>query len=279
MLFHCMLAPAAEITELHILVPGPKGGGWDTTARSIGETLVNQQFIESIEFTNYPGAGGWRGFEQFIKEPEYKSSIMIQSSPIIFRKVFGVYKKGYADLRPVVALLGEYEAIIIRSNSPYQSFKEIVSKIKENPQKNPIVLGSSKGSIDHVAALIILRAAGINKLVDLRFLYREGDDKAISTLLDGDGVVMFSGYGGTLLELVSKNKLTVLAISSREKVDGVEIDTLYDQGINVNFINWRGFFARKDLSDAHFALYEQVLLDLSKLTSWKKVLKKMGGYR
>lgn len=271
-----MLTSASNLDELHILVPGPAGGGWDITARTVGTALVNNNIIKSITFTNYVGAGGWRGFQAFTKNSEFKFSVMIQSSPIIYRKVFGVYNKGFSDLRPLVALLGEYEAVITRGNSPYKSIREIVHKIQKNPHRNPVVLGSSKGSIDHIAALIILKAAGVDNLNELRFIFREGDSNAINTLLEGSGIVMFSGYSGALLDLTKKNKLTILAVSSRKKIEGVEIDTLYEQGINIEFVNWRGFFVRKDLMDQRFAIYEKALLDLTKSDEWKKILKNNG---
>ncbi len=46
-----MSASAAEIEEIHFLIPGGAGGGWDGTARGDGEALTKSGWLDSAEFT------------------------------------------------------------------------------------------------------------------------------------------------------------------------------------------------------------------------------------
>ncbi len=249
------------------------GGGWDSTARLVGDALADTGLIEKPTYHNYKGAGGWRGFEKFISDPHLKNGIMVQSSPIIFRKLLGIYRKGYQDLVPIASLLGVYEAIVIKKNSSHQTLKSLINGIKSNPPAFPIVLGSSRGSVDHIAATIILSAAGMDDISKLRFYFRDGDARAIETLLQNKGKVMISGYGGDLIQKVKNKNLMVLAVSKSKNNEMPKVSSLYEHGIESEFINWRGFFARPDLNKDRAAIYETMLFKLSETKKWKKILK------
>ena len=60
----CMALPvnmsfaAAEVEELHFLIPGGAGGGWDGTARGVGKALLDSGLVKQASFENMSGGGG-----------------------------------------------------------------------------------------------------------------------------------------------------------------------------------------------------------------------------
>ena len=50
---------AAEIEKLHFLIPGTVGGGWDNTARGIGDVLVKEEIVDQVSFKNLSGRRRW----------------------------------------------------------------------------------------------------------------------------------------------------------------------------------------------------------------------------
>ena len=48
----------AEVDEIHFLIPGGAGGGWDGTARGVGEALTKSGLVESASYENLSGGGG-----------------------------------------------------------------------------------------------------------------------------------------------------------------------------------------------------------------------------
>ena len=50
----------SALAELHIIIPGGPGGGWDTTARSVGEALMKSGLESRTSFQNMSGGGGGR---------------------------------------------------------------------------------------------------------------------------------------------------------------------------------------------------------------------------
>jgi len=49
---------ASKPEEVHFLIPGGAGGGWDGTARGVGKALVDSGIIKHASFENMSGGGG-----------------------------------------------------------------------------------------------------------------------------------------------------------------------------------------------------------------------------
>ena len=54
-------AAYAQAQSLKIMAPAAPGGGWDQTARSVGQALTEADLAKSVQVTNVPGAGGTIG--------------------------------------------------------------------------------------------------------------------------------------------------------------------------------------------------------------------------
>ena len=57
---------ASAQMELKIMAPAAPGGGWDQTARSMQQALMESGAAKSVQVTNIPGAGGTIGIAQFV---------------------------------------------------------------------------------------------------------------------------------------------------------------------------------------------------------------------
>ena len=44
--------------RVHFLIPGGAGGGWDMTARAVGDSLSRSGIIEMASYENLSGGGG-----------------------------------------------------------------------------------------------------------------------------------------------------------------------------------------------------------------------------
>lgn len=53
--------------DIHFIIPGGPGGGWDTTARGVGEALVKSKIDGNASFENLSGGGGGRAIASMIK--------------------------------------------------------------------------------------------------------------------------------------------------------------------------------------------------------------------
>jgi putative tricarboxylic transport membrane protein len=60
-----VLAMPAFAADYTIMAPAAPGGGWDSTARAMADTMVAEGISGSVQVQNVPGAGGTVGLAQF----------------------------------------------------------------------------------------------------------------------------------------------------------------------------------------------------------------------
>ena len=62
-----------EISKIHFLIPGGAGGGWDATARGVGEALSKSDLVKRVSYQNMSGGGGGTGYRAFGKSGQTPS--------------------------------------------------------------------------------------------------------------------------------------------------------------------------------------------------------------
>lgn len=68
----------------------------------------------------------------------------------------------------------------------------------------------------------------------------------------------------------------MLAVSSNERVEGIDAPTLKESGINLTFANWRGILAPPGISEDAKQAMVKVLEELHGTQQWKDALVKNG---
>ena len=77
--------------------------------------------------------------------------------------------------------------------------------------------------------------------------YDGGGD--LLTALLGKKIAVGTSSLGELIDQIKAGQLRVLAVSSDERVEGVDAPTLKESGIDLTFANWRGVLAPPGISD------------------------------
>src|SRR5262249_49683089 len=63
-----------------------------------------------------------------------------------------------------------------------------------------------------------------------------------------------------------------LAISADQRVPGIDIPTLKEQGVDVGLANWRAVVAPPGITDEQKKVLVSVMDDMAKSEAWKKTL-------
>ena len=263
-------AKPAEEDVLHILIPSGKGGGWDTTARAVGEILNTSHLIHQIEYENFTGAGGGRALIDLVRnEAKHSHTLMVQSTPLILRNLTGAIGYGFRDISPIAILLSDYQVIAVPKKSPFKDINALFAAIKTSPAKHPILGGSASGSLDHVTLSLAANALGI-PMKTVRYIPTEGGGNAMELLNRGVGVALVSGLG-EVVPAYQQGEISILGVTSLKRLESLpELPTFIEQGVNVEFSNWRGFFANAHMSAEDKARYLDMLAQVSKSPEWAR---------
>ncbi|WP_020409378.1 tripartite tricarboxylate transporter substrate binding protein [Hahella ganghwensis] len=274
LLVFCSFTKSATVETLHLLIPAGEGGGWDTTAREVGQALTKEGLVSRVYYENYIGAGGGRALMDLVHNPDrHLNTLMVQSTPLLLRHLTKTIEFGYRDVRPISIMIAEYQALVVLAESEFQSATALVEAIRQHPIRYPVIGGSAYGSLDHISFAMIAQAGNL-PIEKIRYVASDGGGEALERLEKGFGVALISGIG-EVIQAYRRGNVRILGITSPKRLPELpEVRTLSEQGLKVHFANWRGFFANADLPDAKVYQFKKVLADLNGTDYWQQILKK-----
>ena len=97
--------------------------------------------------------------------------------------------------------------------------------------------------------------------------------KALAGLLSGETELLTTGFG----EAIGPHRdgqIRIIAVSSDKAIEG--IPSLKEQGADVEFANWRGFFAAPGISKEQSQAYQDLLEKMMATKGWEELRAKNG---
>lgn len=267
---------AQAIDDVHFLIPGGAGGGWDGTARGTGEALTKSGLLNSASYENMSGGGGGKAIAHLIETADQAhGTLMVNSTPIVIRSLTKVFPQNFRDLTPIAATIGDYAAFVVPTSSKYQSFKELVADYSANPRSIAVAGGSSRGGMDHLVAAMAFKAAGGDP-TQVKYVAYDAGGKAMAGMLSGETHVLSTGFSEAIA-MKNAGEVRILAITSDERSPAAtDVPTLKELGYDTSFVNWRGFFAAPGLSDADAMEYQKLLSEMYATDAWAEVRDRNG---
>ena len=269
-----VLAIPAFADDYTIMAPANPGGGWDATARSMQEVMQAEGIAGNVEVTNVPGAGGTVGLAQFVADAKGDPSKLIVGGYVMLGAILTNNSPvTLADVTPIARLTGDTQAIVVPAASDIQTIGDLVEKLKADPGAVSWA-GGSAGGTDHITVGLLAKAAGADPS-KVNYIAFSGGGEAMAAIL-GNQVTAGVSSVGEFAEQVKAGTMRLLAVSSAERLPGIEAPTLKEAGFDVVVQNWRMVAAAPGLTDEQVA---KISADIEKLygsAGWTSVLETKG---
>lgn len=263
-----------QIPGLRFMVPNTPGGGYDITARTAAKNAEDAGLTHNIEVFNLPGAGGTVGLSRLVGEHGNGKLAMSMGLGVVGAARSNDSAKTLADTTPIARLTEEPDVVVVAKDSPYKNIKQLVTAWKKNPGKLPVGGGSSPGGPDHLAPMLMARAAGIDPK-KVNYVPFDGGGELLASILGKKVAFGVSGVG-EYLDQIKSGELRLLATTGPKRVKGLGGPTLKESGYDVDFTNWRGIVAPPGLSDAEREKLTGLVRKLHDSPQWRKSLKTNG---
>ena len=275
-MFACQVYADTQIGKIHFLIPAGAGGGWDGTARGVGEALTKSKLVKRASYQNMSGGGGGRGIAYLIKTAKrQQGTLLVNSTPILIRSLQKVFPHTFRDLTPVAAVIADYGVFAVRHDSEFQRWEDVVATFRANPRQLKVGGGSGRRSMDGLVAALAFKAAGGDPKA-VRYIPYDGGGKALAGLLSGETEVLSTGLGEAL-EQHKAGQVRILAITAEKRSAAIpNVPTLKELGYDAIFVNWRGFFGPPGLSEAQVSAYVDLLKKMYETPVWEKVRTRNG---
>ena len=268
------MAVPAFAADYTIMAPAAPGGGWDQTARSMQEALQAEGISGNVQVTNVPGAGGTIGLAQFVTQETGNANALIVGGYVMVGAILTNASPVTLDMvTPIARLTGEAVVIVVPAASDIQTMDDLVAKLKADTGAVSWA-GGSAGGVDHITAGLVAKAVGADP-TQVNYIAYSGGGEALAAVLGGQVTVGISGYSEFSAQ-VEAGELRLLAVSTDERVDGVDAPTLKEAGVDVAVQNWRMVAAAPGITDEQKAAINADIEKMVNSATWQATLETKG---
>ncbi|WP_174546649.1 Bug family tripartite tricarboxylate transporter substrate binding protein [Nocardiopsis dassonvillei] len=260
-------------SSLTILVPGAAGGGYDLLARETQQALRANGISGNVQVLNIPGASGTVGLQTLVEMDDRDDVLLVVGSAMVGGVEVTDSPVTLDDVTPVSTVTTDYPVIVTPASSPYDPAEasELLQAWKDDPQGHPIA-GGALGNTDHLAILALADAAGI-PTDEVNYIAYSGGGEVLGALLSGTAAAGVSGYA-ELSDQIRAGNMNGIGTTAPERVEGIDLPTFREQGIDTVTSNWRGFVAPPGISGDQAAELEQIVAELLRTDEWRNAVER-----
>ncbi|HEX5110177.1 MAG TPA: tripartite tricarboxylate transporter substrate-binding protein [Vicinamibacterales bacterium] len=260
----------APWAQLRIVAPAAPGGGWDQTARVMQQVLQRAGLVRTAPVENIPGAAGTIGLARFMgAERGRDDTVMVSGLIMLGGIVTHQSPVTLSDVTPIARLTGEYEVIAVPAASPFRSLSDLIAALEARPESISWGGGSAGGS-DQMLAGLVAEAVGVAPR-RLNYVAFSGGGESLSAIVGGQVSVGVNGLAEFAPHLEA-GTLRALGISSASRLPGLDVPTLLEQGVNVEFENWRSIVAPPGISRSDRRRLEGLVERMTRTAEWQEAL-------
>jgi tripartite-type tricarboxylate transporter receptor subunit TctC len=228
----------------------PYGAGGNADGRSRQMAQAMQKLMgQTIIVDNKPGAGGNLGTEVIARAaPDGYTIGMGNFAPLAVNHALfkNMRFDPFTDIVPIMLIARGPLVLMVRSDSPFKTVKDVVTAAKANAGKLSYASGGNGGT-HHLSGALFEHTAGIDMI---HVPYKSGS-AATSDLMGGQVDMMFEQMYAAASSLKG-GRLRALAITSKTRSPLYpDVPTMAEAGFPaVEVLNWQGIVGPKGLPAA-----------------------------
>lgn len=261
--------------NVEIVVGSAPGGSNDKTARSVERALMDHKLVNtSITVVNKPGGGSSIAFTYVQQHAGNPHVLLVGTTALLTNHITGRSKIHHSDFTPIASLFNDYVVFAVNANSSIKDGKDLIARLKKDPQSVAIGFATALGSHNHIAAGLLMKSIGGNPK-DLKVVAYKGSSEALTNLLGGH-IDLVTTAAGNAAGHVANGRMRVVGVAAPRRFGGVlaDVPTWTEQGVKLVYGGFRGIVGPKGLTPEQIAYWEGVLHKATQIPEWKSNLEK-----
>lgn len=261
---------------IHMIVGASPGTTIDNTARFLAERLPS--FVKvPVVVENRPGAGGALGSSVAARAPADGHTLLFTGITHFAARYSGEAAEIYDplnDFKAVTRVCAAALALVVPTNSPYQTLDDLLKAMKANPGGIDFASGGV-GSSSHLCTAIMMDKTGTKAL----HIPYKGNAQAVTDTMGG--IVAFTCQGSAgVLPMIKGGRLRALVVTSPKRWDSLpDVPTGIELGIpDFQVASWMGAMAPAKTPDATIAVLSDAFTKVARSKEFEDYCAKQTMY-
>ena len=212
------------------------------------EALQQNGLAKGVQVVNIPGAGGTIGLAQLVTAKKPGASLITIGVTTVGAILTNKPAITLDDAHPLALLLREYSLVVVPANSDVKTRGRSRRQGEGGSCDRPLGRRLGRRSRPRHRGPIHEGGRAPTPASSTRSTIRGAASRSPRSW----AAVVTVGVGGVpeLASQIKSGKIRALAVSSAERLPGLDVPTLKEQGVDVAIGTWRGLMARKQATDA-----------------------------
>ena len=261
--------------QAEIIVPTAPGGGNDTVARLMQKMLQERKLVPTpVLVVNKPGGNQTLSVSYLAQHRADPHYLLLATSTLFTNEIQGLMPHSYRDFPALALAFVDYSAFMVPANSPFKSFRDLLDRLKQDPESVAFSV-VARGGTSHAVAAMAAKAAGVDPK-RLKMVVFKTSAEATTAMMGGHIDAAISSAAGSTPPVVA-GKLRMLALAAPQRRPGAlaDVPTLAELGLDAPILaTWRCFFGARDMTSAQAAFWEEVLERAKTGEAWQAWMQK-----
>ena len=256
---------------VEIILPTAPGGGNDTVARLMQKMLQDQKLVQTpILVANKAGGNQTVSVAyhaQHRADPHY---LLFATSTLLTNHIQGLTQHSYRDFPALALAFVDYSAFMVPANSPFKTLRDLIDRLKVDPESVAFSV-VARGGTSHAVAAMAAKAGGVDPK-RLKMVVFKTSAEATTAMMGGHIQASVSSAAGSTPPVVA-GQLRMLALAAPQRRPGAlaDVPTLIEQGIDAPVLaTWRCIFGAKDITPSQIAYWQEALTRAFDGAEWKE---------
>jgi tripartite-type tricarboxylate transporter receptor subunit TctC len=222
-----------------VICPWAAGGGTDRVARFLADQL-QREVGKPVVVQNQTGGSGATGHAAGARARPDGYTITMGTFELSTMRGMGISDLTYRDFQPLVQVNADPAAIIVHSDAPWRSLRELLDDVRQRPGQVKMSGTAAGGAWDLARAGMLL--ADELPVESVNWIPSQGAAPSLVELLGGhiDAVCCSVPEAQSQLEA---GQLRVLCVMSAQRLSEYpSVPTALEQGVDWEAVGWRGLF-------------------------------------
>ncbi|MEV6151553.1 tripartite tricarboxylate transporter substrate binding protein [Nonomuraea sp. NPDC052129] len=254
--------------DVRMIVPFSAGGGSDLAGRAIAGALEKAEPGLKVTVENREGGSGAVGYSALLGKKGNGSYLLATENAILSLPLSGQVTFSRKDFTPIAKLAEDGGILVVKKDAPYKTCADVVAAAKSG--RVSVGMSGAYG-VDNVIFTMIEQKTGV-KFQRVPF---ESGGELVPAVLGGQIQVALLNPGEVIGQLKSGD-LRGLCVTTDKRYtypEFAELGTAKEQGIDVSYVQFRGFLAPGGLDEREAAYWQEAAKGVAKTAEFQRWLK------